>query len=270
MRLETLLRQIFNRPEPLPPEGMIGLSTPAIHQAILCAIDRAAPTGLSGDYLDIGSGMGDLVRLVRARFSVKSFACDYTQELMRLPGQAVEIVDLNQDPLPYPDGRFALVTCAETIEHLEHYRETLRQIYRVLKPGGLAVITTPNVLNLRSRVHNLTFGFASLFGPLATGEQDVHKPAGHINPVAWPYLAHALSDAGFIDIELTVDRYQRRSLISLFYLYLPIRFAGWYAYRRELKKYRTITAENERAIRKINSRDILLGRTLIVAARKPE
>jgi ubiquinone/menaquinone biosynthesis C-methylase UbiE len=270
MRLETLLRQIFNRPEPLPPEGMIGLSTPAIHQAILRTIDRVAPAGLSGEYLDIGSGMGDLVGLVGARYGVKSFACDYTQDLMRLPGQTVEIVDLNHDPLPYADSSFALVTCAETIEHLEHYRETVRQIYRVLKPGGLAIITTPNVLNLRSRLHNLTFGFASLFGPLVAGEQDVHKPAGHINPVAWPYLAHTLLDAGFADINLTVDKYQRRSLISLFFLYLPIQIAGWYAYLRELKKYRTITSDNEWVIRKINSRDILLGRTLIVAGRKPE
>ncbi len=249
---------------------MIGLSTPTIHQAILRAIDRAMPEGFAGDYLDIGSGMGDLVGLVRARYNVRSFACDYTQELMRLPGQAIEIADLNHDPLPYAEGRFNLVTCAETIEHLERYRETIRQIYRVLKPGGMLIVTTPNVLNLRSRLRGLAFGFASLFGPLAAGERDVHKPSGHINPVAWPYLAHALLDAGFADIDLTVEKYQRRSLISLFYLFLPIQMAGWYAYRRELKKYRTITADNDWIIRRINSLDVLLGRTLVVAAKKPK
>jgi SAM-dependent methyltransferase len=168
------------------------------------------------------------------------------------------------------DNRFVLVTCAETIEHLERYRETLREIHRVLKPGGIAVISTPNVLNLRSRVHYLTFGFPSLFGPLAVGEQDVHSPRGHINPVGWFYLAHALLDAGFVDIKLSVDHYQRRSFISLLFLLLPIRLAALYAYHRELRKYRTINAQNEWAVRKINSRDILLGRTLIVTARKTQ
>ena len=41
-----------------------------------------------------------------------------------------------------------------------------------------------------------------------------------------------------------------------------------YAYHRELRRYRTITAQNEWAVRLINSRDIMLGRTLIVTARK--
>lgn len=266
MRPSTLFRIILGRVEEVP----IELSTPVIHQAILRAIDRAAPQGLSGDYLDVGSGVGKLLTLVGARYAVSCSACDYTRELMRLPDQTVEIVDLNREPLPYPDNHFALVTCAETIEHLERYRETIREIYRVLKPGGIAIITTPNVLNLRSRLRNLSFGFASLFGPLAVSEQNVHSSAGHINPVAWPYLAQALLDARFGHVELTVDKYQRRSLISLFLLYLPIRISSWFAYRRELKHFRTINDRNDWIVRKMNSLDVLLGRTLVVSARKPQ
>lgn len=265
MRPGTLLRLILGT-EPPP----IELSTPAIQRAILRAIDLAIPQGPVGDYLDVGSGTGKLLELIKARYRVNCFACDYTRELMRLPGQAVEIVDLNDDPLPYSDGRFALVTCAETIEHLEHYRGAIREIYRVLKPGGIAIITTPNILNLRSRLRNLTFGYASLFGPIAVGGQNVHGPAGHINPVGWSYLAHALLDAGFVDLKLSVDKYQRRSLIPLFFLYLPIQLAGWYAYRRELKKYLTINPQNEWTVRKNNSNDIMLGRTLVVTVSKPE
>jgi SAM-dependent methyltransferase len=265
MRPSTLLRIILGRVEDVP----IELSTPVIHQAILRAIDRAAPHGLSGDYLDVGSGVGKLLKLVGERYRMNCFACDYTRELMRLPDQAVEIVDLNREPLAYADNRFALVTCAETIEHLERYREAIREIYRVLKPGGIAVITTPNVLNLRSRLRYLTFGFASLFGPLAMSEQNVYSSAGHINPVAWPYLAHAVLDAGFVDLELTVDKYQRGSLISLVLLYLPIRIKSWFAFRRELKHFRTINTSNDWIVRKMNSLDVLLGRTLVVSARKP-
>ena len=189
--------------------------------------------------------------------------------LEKLPNQPVQTVDLNHDSLPYSNDRFMLVTCAETIEHLEHYRETIREIHRVLKPGGFVILSTPNVLNLRSRLHYLTCGFPNLFGPLAVGERDVHSPRGHINPVGLLYLVHALLEANFIDIRLNVDRYQRRSLFSFFLLYLPIYIAGRYNYRRELKKYRTITPQNDWAVRAINSRQVLLGRTLIVTARKP-
>jgi len=187
---------------------------------------------------------------------------------MKLPDQPVQIVDLNHDLLPYSSDRFTLVTCAETIEHLEHYRETIREIHRVLIPGGIAVLSTPNVLNLRSRLHYLTCGFPNLFGPLAVGERDVHSPRGHINPVGLFYLVHTLLEANFIDIGLNVDRYQRRSLFAFFLLYLAIYIAGRYNYRRELKKYRTINSQNDWIVRAINSRDILLGRTLIVTARK--
>jgi SAM-dependent methyltransferase len=265
MRLQKYVNKLLGRRK----SGQnSGLSTPTIHRAILRAIENAAPGGLTGDYLDVGSGAGELIKLIAVRYGVRPFACDYTERLMRLPSQEVTIVDLNSNPLPYEDNRFALITCAETIEHLEHYRETIREMYRVLKPGGLAVISTPNILNLRSRLHYLTFGFPNLFGPLAVGTRDLHSPRGHINPVGWFYLAHALLEAGFADLRLSVDHYQRRSMIPFVLLFLPIRLAAVYAYHRELRRYRTINAQNDWAVRLINSRDVMLGRTLIVTAQK--
>src|ERR1041385_1238715 len=171
MRLRRIVKKLTGRLGRRKGERPSELSTPAIHRAILQAIENAAPAGFRGDYLDVGSGAGELLRFIRARYDLRSFACDYTDRLMRVKDQPVAIVDLNSQPLPFEDNRFALVTCAETIEHLENYRQTIREIYRVLKPGGVAVITTPNILNLRSRVRYLNFGFASLFGPLSIGER---------------------------------------------------------------------------------------------------
>src|SRR2546421_2533970 len=102
MRPSTLFRIILGRVEKVP----IELSTPVIQNAILAAIDRAIPQGLSGDYLDVGSGVGKLLNLVQTRYRVNCFACDYTGELMRLPDQPVEIVDLNREPLPYSNDQF--------------------------------------------------------------------------------------------------------------------------------------------------------------------
>lgn len=246
------------------------LSTPAIHLAVLRAIEPAADRVRGGDYLDLGAGAGGLLVRVRERFGVRAaFACDYTDRLMEVPGQAVEIANLNEEKLPYEDGKFTLVTCVETIEHLEHYRETVREVFRVLRPGGLAVFTTPNVLSLKSRLRNLSFGFPNLFGPLAVREEAIHDTGGHINPVGWFYLAHALLDAGFQDPRPSVDRWQRSAFLPLLLWYVPIRLLAAAAYRRETGKFHTITPANAPLVARINSPDLLLGRTLVVAATKP-
>src|SRR5258708_12713507 len=149
---------------------------------------------LPGEALDIGSGKGELIGAIRARFGLRTTACDYTDTLINDSTQRVDIVDLNASKLPYSDGRYCLVTCVETIEHLEQTRFLLREIHRVLEPGGLAIITTPNILNLRSRLRYLMTGFFNLFGPLPIGDRRVYNPGGHINPINYFYLGHALPE----------------------------------------------------------------------------
>jgi len=223
----------------------------------------------SGDYLDVGSGTGELLRLVQAHYPFRSFGCDYTDKLLSVPGSRIDTVDLNRQSLPYNDQRFALVTCVETIEHLENYRAVVREIYRVLQPGGVAVFSTPNILNLRSRLRYLSSGFYNLFGPLAADESDVHTTRGHINPVSWFYLSHALLGAGFCDVKVTVDKYQRRSLLAFPFLIVPLRSANWIVYHRDKNTYETLDERNAWAVRAMNSPNLLLGRTLIVTAVKP-
>jgi len=244
------------------------LSTPEIQRAVLCAIEAAGQPP-KGDCLDIGSGNGQLLRLIAARYSLNPYACDYTNQLMETPTQSVDIANLNREILPYADNRFGLVTCVETIEHLENFRAVVREIYRVLKPGGFAVISTPNILNLRSRLRFLSSGFYNLFGPLMLDEPNIQGTRGHINPINWFYLAHALLSAGFQNLRVTVDKYQRRSLLALAFLFLPIRAANWIVYRRDMNKYRTLNIDNVWAVRLMNSSKLLLGRTLIVSATKP-
>lgn len=263
MRTRRFFRKLFGRKGR---DEISELSTSAIHAAVL----RAIPAHLTGDYLDVGSGTGELLRTVAAHYPLHPVACDYTDNLIEKPGPKIDIVDLNRAALPYADNRFALVTCIETIEHLENYRETMREIYRVLQPGGVAIVSTPNILNLRSRLRYLSSGFYNLFGPLAPEEPNIHSTRGHINPVSWFYLAHALLGAGFRELRVTVDKYQRRSIPAYAFLIVPVRMGNWIVYRRDQKKYRTIDKRNAWMVQAMNSRDLLLGRTLIVSALKPQ
>lgn len=220
-------------------------------------------------HLEVGAGSGRLVELFRERFNTATSVCDYTDELMKVPGQRVDIANLNEQSLPYADASFDILTATEVIEHLERYRYVLREMFRVLKPGGSIILSTPNILNLNSRLRFLWFGYWNLFGPLPVRHSALYSTGGHINPVSYFYLAHSLLDAGFEDVSVTVDKPQRSSIPKLLFWYIPIRFFGALAWRKEMKRYKTIDVANAPLVKAINSVDLLLGRTVIVSARKP-
>lgn len=46
--------------------------------------------------------------------------------------------------LPFSNASFDVVWCSEVIEHLSNYRFTVTEIARILKPGGIFILTTPN------------------------------------------------------------------------------------------------------------------------------
>ncbi|TNC99665.1 MAG: ubiquinone/menaquinone biosynthesis methylase-like protein [Gallionellaceae bacterium] len=220
------------------------------------------------EHLDIGAGHGELIELMRTKFELQSSACDYTDSLMKLSNVSVKIADLSNERLPFPDESFDLVTCTEVIEHLEHYRSTLRDIHRVLKPNGTLVLTTPNILNLKSRIRFLIFGFYNLFGPLHVSESELHTTGGHINPVSYFFLSHSLLDAGFKNIEVSIDKKQGSSLVWLLPLWIPIQLFSKLTLRKEKRKYKTVDEHNEGFVLQMNSLDILLGRTIVVGCKR--
>jgi ubiquinone/menaquinone biosynthesis C-methylase UbiE len=77
--------------------------------------------------------------------------------------------------LPYADESFDVVTAMSTIEHIPEkgYRQALTEISRVLKKGGMAVITLTNILNLPyyfyskrlQRDPNCYFGYEAFITP---------------------------------------------------------------------------------------------------------
>jgi SAM-dependent methyltransferase len=67
-------------------------------------------------------------------------------------------VDLN-GALPLKCGCFDGVNLTEVIEHIENQAQLIREIARVLKPDGVVAISTPNVLNVHSRLRFLFTGF---------------------------------------------------------------------------------------------------------------
>lgn len=77
-------------------------------------------------------------------------------------------------------GTFALVTAVEVIEHVESPIGFLRNVRRLLAPGGVAVLTTPNVDSLPARSKFL------MRGKIRT--MDEHSEPTHISPIFFDLL----------------------------------------------------------------------------------
>jgi ubiquinone/menaquinone biosynthesis C-methylase UbiE len=244
------------------------MSTEKIYQAVLQAAREAQSKQPLNSHLDIGAGSGRLIGLLHDELDLESSACDYTDGLMEREGQRVDVVDLNEHGLLYPSGSYDIVTATEVIEHLKDYRRLLSDIHRVLVPGGTCILSTPNVLNLNSRLRYLWFGFPELFGPIPIRDKQLQSTGRHISPISYFYLAHALLEAGFSSLALRFDKYQRSGMVKLLFFWLPLKVFGGLARRKEVMKYKTVDLANRELVKNSNTLAMLLGRTIIVSARK--
>jgi ubiquinone/menaquinone biosynthesis C-methylase UbiE len=107
--------------------------------------------------LDIACGSGYGSRLLAdaaARVigvDVSPEAIDYARSKFANP--KVEFVVGSATAIPLDDDSVDLVVTYETIEHIDDYRAFMAEIRRVLKPGGLAIVSTPNDLEYEEGNH---------------------------------------------------------------------------------------------------------------------
>ncbi len=243
------------------------MATEKICRAVLATIRKRLPRVESSPcHLEIGAGRGKLAGMIRESFGTDTHACDFHTERFNLPDVPIKQVDINLEPLPYADDSFDLVTCTEVVEHLENYHALLREAFRVLRPGGLLVLSTPNVLNMNSRLRYMCTGFVQLFGPIPLANEERFSLGSHITPIPYFYLTHSLHNTGFREISLAVDKVQRSSLVKLTLLF-PVVAAGWLFFLlRESRRH--MTPHNAPLVKSHNSFGMLTSRTIVVSALK--
>jgi len=74
------------------------------------------------------------------------------------------IIDSNIEPLPFGDGTVDCVIATEVIEHLENPWFFIREIYRVLAPTGVLMLSMPMPWNFLSRLLYLRKGMLEHYG----------------------------------------------------------------------------------------------------------
>lgn len=118
-----------------------------IHQRLLKAYFAALPY-IKGDLLEIGCGEGRGIAILKEKVNQYT-AIDKHQKIIEDLQHKYPDVELMQKIIPPLDGikdnSFDTVVAFQVIEHIKNDKLFLQEIHRVLKPGGQAIITTPNI-----------------------------------------------------------------------------------------------------------------------------
>ena len=105
---------------------------------------HAAAERIAGDVLEIGTGAGYGIEVVapHARRFVTLDKHRPANELLARPD--VEFRQAVVPPIEFPEASFDCVISFQVIEHIRDDRQFVREIHRVLRPGGRFIVTTPN------------------------------------------------------------------------------------------------------------------------------
>jgi 2-polyprenyl-3-methyl-5-hydroxy-6-metoxy-1,4-benzoquinol methylase len=179
-------------------------NAPGTQEKVLSILKTLPP----GKLLDAPAGEGALAERLRQIHDV--VAVDIDEAYFKLSGVPFKKADLNQ-PLPFEDANFNYVVCVEGIEHLENPFLCLREFARVLRPGGSLVITTPNIMSIKSRTRFFFYSYHDFFRFIDLGENFRHDlpeyEHQHINPMTFHELRYALLKAGLRIANLYTNRY---------------------------------------------------------------
>lgn len=146
---------------------------------------------VKGRVLEVGCGGGGMIKAIKLyRPDLEAYGCDISQKEIKIAKQKPEGVkfllgDVYQ--LPFADNCFGAVIVFDLLEHLEKPKKALREIYRILKPGGLFHSYTP----CEGEITSYPYWFNKL-------RWEVRKKyAGHIQQFTAKGLEKIVGELGF-------------------------------------------------------------------------
>lgn len=182
-------------------------------------------------------------------------------------------------PLPFADASFDALVSKEGVEHFENQAAFLRECARVLRPGGLLVITTPNIMHLAARLSAFLTGQRTMKRGFVNEDQTLRWREGKNTYHGHAFLIDVFRLRYLMAIEgvrLTDVLSGGRSTTSL--VLSPLIPVIWAATHFSLRsgrrergkaKLRAASPQTEDDLRRIaNSTDLLLSPKLVVAAEK--
>jgi len=209
--------------------------------------------------LDISAGDGLSTRMMEER-GWRVFPTEYHP---RRKGWTAVNLD---DDLPFRSECCELVMMLEVVEHLADIPHILREIARVMKPGAVAILSTPNRLNVTSRLHYLLSGFyKGRRAPLPYRYRVEDGRNWHVmglNDFHW--IAHGCG----LELEaLGRSKRKFKTWLLAILMYLPIALFSHLLYVRGIEDSEQ-RAINRRLFKLMTSADCLINENLVMRLRK--
>lgn len=104
-----------------------------------------------GTLVDVGCGRGRLWEYLHDYFD-SYFGADVVEYEGFPAAGDFRAIDIESGRVPLDDQTADVVVAVETIEHVENPRAFMRELKRLVRPGGLVVVSTPNQLSLLSKM----------------------------------------------------------------------------------------------------------------------
>lgn len=172
--------------------------------------------------------------------------------------------------LPYEDASFDVVLLIEVLEHLENHRTALCELARVLKPGGVLILTTPNIMRLNSRFHFFLSGYHKTkrrFIPFTTPLDQAHR--FHNYPIDLPILYYLCKQNDLLLERLGKSKRKGFSRLLFALFGLPVQAYTWYTLQVR-EKDPAQKQENKRLCRWLLDPCTLMEDNLVLRLRKME
>jgi SAM-dependent methyltransferase len=136
-------------------------------------VSALVKSGIDGKkVLDVGPGTGRWLTFVKENNAKYLSAVDISQiaidNVTKLCNEAYKL-DIENDKFPFENDSFDIIVCFMVMEHIVDPNLLISEIVRLSKPGGLILITIPNIVSLASRVRML-LGYL----PIAVSSDKTH------------------------------------------------------------------------------------------------
>ncbi|MDW8169482.1 MAG: class I SAM-dependent methyltransferase [Acidobacteriota bacterium] len=107
----------------------------------------------SGRLLEVGCAEGTFLKLAaRAGFHAHGIEPDPMTSTLAQQHPDIVVFPGALAEAPYPASSFDVVVLFHVLEHLDSPRRALRELHRLLRPGGIIVIETPNIASFWFRL----------------------------------------------------------------------------------------------------------------------
>ena len=186
------------------------MATPGVHEKFFAFFMDVIGKETQRKILDVGAGYGAFSkRLHEAGCTV--FACDPYPEKFQYRAIECRKADITS-MIPYEDSYFDVIVAIEVVEHMIDHEDFFHECRRALKSGGKLMISTPNILSLKSRAMFLLSGFFYGFKPI-----DMSKAYGlsHVSSITLDQYKYIANKNDFDVYKVEVDKYQSTSKLLL-------------------------------------------------------